>query len=181
MKETVIAKRYAEAFVAYGQETIGLDRVVGDFKKLGRTIHDNPDFKVFLESPEITYSEKCRFVDEVLKEGFSEELRQFIKMLIDKRRINLITDVAEYIRDNYAHGEAVSALLKTSYPLDLDIITTIKERLEQKFQKKFNLYLELDASLNGGVEVTIGNTIIDGSLRRRLQDLRELLIKSRIE
>ena len=180
MRSTVIAKRYAEAFMAYSQETIGHKKAVEDFKNLNRLFRDTPEFEVFLESPQITYSEKCHFVDEVLKAGFSEELKHFIKMLIEKRRIDFITDIADYIRDNYARGEAVKALLKTSYPLDLDPIAAIKERLEKKFEKKFNLYLQLDATLNGGVEITIGNTVIDGSIRKRLSDLKALLKTARI-
>ena len=172
MKETVIAKRYAEAFVSWGRDSIGLPKVIEDFANLTRTLFDNPEFRVFLLSPEISYTEKCDFVDRVLKEKFSSEIRYFLKLLIDKRRINLIGDIAEYVRVNYAHGGAVNAVLTTSYPMDLDMVGAIKSKLEEKYQKKFNLYLELDANLRGGVQLTIGNTVIDGSIRRRLEELR---------
>ena len=180
MKEMIVAKRYAEAFVSWGRETIGLAKVIDDFGNLTRTLFDNPEFRVFLLSPEISFSEKSDFVDRVLKKNFSDELRQFLKLLIEKRRINMIGAIAEYIRVNYAHGGAVNAVLKTSYPLDLDIVEKIKDKLEKKYQKKFNLYLELDASLQGGVQLTIGNTVIDGSIRHRLEELREKLTTARV-
>ncbi len=180
MKESIVAKRYGEAFVAFARERIGLERVVEDVKNLDRLMHDNPEFLSFLKSPEIEYSEKCLFVDKVLEKGFAGETAFFLKFLIEKRRFAIIETIADYVRVNYAHGETVTALLKTSYPLDLDIMAALKSRLEEKYHKKFNLYLELDASLKGGVQVTIGNTIIDGSIRHRLEELREKLKSVRV-
>jgi F-type H+-transporting ATPase subunit delta len=180
MKEAVIAKRYGEAFVSLGRETIGMHKVIDDFANLTRTLFDNPEFRVFLLSPEISFSEKCDFVDRVLTNDFSDEIRQFLKLLIDKRRINLIEKIAEYIRLHYAHGGAVSAVLKTSYPMDLELVAALKNILEKKYKKKFNLYLELDADLQGGVQLTIGNTVIDGSIRRRLEELREKMKAARV-
>lgn len=180
MKETVIAKRYAEAFVSWSRETIGLSKMIEDFAGLTRTFFDNPEFRVFLLSPEISYTEKCHFVDRVLKENFSDEIRQFLKLLVEKRRISLIGAIADYIRVHYAHGGAPNVVLKTSYPLDLDMVTAIKNKLEEKYKKKFNLFLELDSHLKGGAQLIIGNTVIDGSLHRRIEELREKLKAARV-
>jgi len=175
MKGKIIVKRYAEAFLAYAKEDLGLEKVAEEFKDLKRVIHDNPQIQNFLNSPEILDKEKSEFVDNVFKEIFSQELRQFLRLLIEKKRIGLIIDIADYIRVNHTHGEAVDALLKSAYPLDLDVISAIKQKLEMRLQKKLNFFLELDGNLLGGVEVTIGNTVIDGTLRKRLDDLKEKL------
>jgi F-type H+-transporting ATPase subunit delta len=180
MKEVVIAKRYAEAFIAFGRESIGMPKVIEDFASLSRTLFDNPEFRVFLLSPEISFTEKCDFVDRVLRNDFSSELRHFLKLLIDKRRINLIGEIADYIRLNYVHEGALNAVLKSSYPVDLELIASLKNILEKKYQKKFNLYLGLDAYLKGGVQLVVGNTVVDGSLRRRLEELREKLKAARV-
>src|SRR5512135_3475343 len=180
MRESIVAKRYAEAFVAYGRQSIGLPKVIEDMARLTRTMFDNPEFRVFLHSPEISYHEKCAFVDRALKAEFAPETGQFLKLLIDKRRIDLLEEIADYIRVHYAHGGAVNALVKTSYPMDLDLAEALKEKLEKKYQTKFNLYMELDPSLHGGVQLTIGNTVIDGSVRHRLEELRENLRAVRI-
>lgn len=180
MRETIVAKRYAEGFMAYAKESIGVKKACEEFKALHRVIDDTPEFKTFLLSPSMTFTEKCDFMDDMLKEHFSQDIRHFLKLLIEKSRISLIADIADYIRVHYSRGEAVSALLKSAYPLDLDMITAIKEKLEKKLHKKLNLYLELDGGLGGGVQVTVGNTVIDGSVRRRLEDLRAMLETIRI-
>jgi len=66
-------------------------------------------------------------------------------------------------------------LLKTSFPLEPDLIQLIREGLERKFQRKLKLQSKLDRNLLGGVKVIMGNTVIDGSVRKRLEGLREKL------
>ena len=64
--------------------------------------------------------------------------------------------------------------------MDLELIREIKNNLEDKFKKKFKLYINLDGSLLGGIQVVIGNTVLDGSVRRRLDDLKEKLKALRV-
>ena len=85
MKDEIVVKRYADAFVKFSEETIGIQQAAQELKALKNiVIHDNPDFLVLLGNMEITVSEKCDFIDKVLSEGFSEETRQFLKLLIRK-------------------------------------------------------------------------------------------------
>ena len=75
----------------------------------------------------------------------------------------------------YSHGVEIEGLLKSSYPLETRSIKRIKDVLEKKLQRKLHLYIELDSSLLGGVYAKVGNIVIDGSVKRRLEDLREKL------
>jgi len=171
----IIAKRYAEAFLGNAQESVGRQKAVEELKSLKIILYSNPDFADFLYNPDITAQEKLGVIDRVLGSYFSEALRFFLRLLIEKGRIALIADICDYIRVTYSHGETVEAVLKTSYPLDLGLIESLKLKLEFKFQKELNLFLELDASLLGGVQVRVGNKVIDGSVRRRLEELKEKL------
>jgi F-type H+-transporting ATPase subunit delta len=176
MKDEIVVKRYSEAFVKFCAPTVGVQKAAQELKSLkNEVIHDNPGFLGILESREVTFSEKNDFMDRVLAEGFSQETRQFIKLLLLKGRIDKILDITEYIRKKYSLGEELEAVLRTSFPLDLELIRTIKSRLEEKFKKKFKLYINLDGSLLGGIQVVVGNTVLDGSVRRRLDDLKEKL------
>lgn len=175
MKEKIIAKRYAEAFAGYARDSLGLDTAVYELKELRRIIRNDPGFKSFLENPEIVFSEKYGFLDRVLAGKFSPEVIDLLKLLIAKRRVVLFPDIVDYIRVNYSRSEKLDALLKSAYPLDLDVIRSIKEKIENKFHRKMNLFLELDGSLLGGVQVVVGNTVIDGTARKRIDDLREKL------
>jgi F-type H+-transporting ATPase subunit delta len=180
MRERLVVKRYAEAFMDFSKETIGLEKAIRDFKALKLLMQANPGFQEVLNSLDVSVIEKCDFIDKVLNEDFSKECRQFLKLLLEKNRIDKIVDIADYIRVAYAHLGETEAVLRTSFPLDLDLIQEIKERLEKKFARKFRFFINLDASLLGGVQVIIGNTIIDGSVQKRLSDLKEKLLTLRV-
>jgi F-type H+-transporting ATPase subunit delta len=177
----IVVQRYAEAFVAYARQTCGLDKALLDLRNLKNIVmHDNPEFLEFLETPQAAYTQKCEFIDAVLKEEFSAELRQFLKLLLEKRRIDKIGDIVEYIRLTYGHAGKIRALLRTSFPLDLQLLRQIKDKLENKFQKKFMLYIDLDGSLLGGIQLVIGNKVIDGTIKRRLDELHQALMSARV-
>ncbi len=181
IKDEIIIKRYADAFVGFLKGTVGLQKGLQDLRNLKNTvIRDNPEFLQFLERLEITYTEKCDFIDKVLKDDFSEETRQFLKLLLRKDRIDKLIDIIEYIRITYSHIGRVEALLRTGFPLDLELIKAIEDKLEEKLQKKFKFYIDLDGELLGGVQVVIGNTVIDGSVRCRLDELKEQLMTIRV-
>lgn len=180
MMERVVVKRYAEAFMDFAGGTIGLKKATLDFKNLKFLIEENPGFMEILQSLDVSYAEKCDLIDRVLDENFTRETGQFLKLLLEKQRIDKVIDIADYIRVAYAHLGETEAVLRTSFPLDLDLVEEIKKKLEGKFRRKFRLYIDLDGSMLGGVQVIIGNTIIDGTVRRRLADLKEKLLAVRV-
>ena len=175
MRQKVIVERYAEAFVEYNSKAGGIDGTVREFKNLRKVIRDNPRFLRFLDNPGITEQEKFDFLDVTLKNSFSEEMRNFLKILVEKKRMGALVEITDYIRVKYSHGDVMDALIKTSYPMDTDLLKKLKEKLEAKFNKKLNVYLELDPTLLGGVKVTVKNTVLDGSLRHYLEAMRDRL------
>ena len=70
--------------------------------------------------------------------------------------------------------------MKVSYPLETETIRRIKNCIEKNFHKKLHLYIELDSDLLGGVYAKIENILIDGSVRRRLEDMREKLLTMKV-
>jgi F-type H+-transporting ATPase subunit delta len=180
MKDTVVAKRYGEAFVSYARDTIGIDRAVEDCKNIKNLMRDNPEFLSLLRNPVMTYAEKSGFLDRLLENDFSDEFKHFLKLLIEKRRIDELAEIAEYLWSTYSQRAQIAAVLKSAYPVDISGIEALKGILEKRFSKKVKFYMELDAGLLGGIQVSIGNIVIDGSVKRGLKDLREKLSLARI-
>lgn len=180
IKDKIIVRRYAEAFINTAKGYIGIERIVRELKDFKILLRENPQLETFLNTYEITKNEKSAVLEKVLPKEFSREFKDFLNLLIEKRRIDKIIDVADYVRSSYAHDKEVDALLRCTYPLDLTVIEKIKRSLENKLNKKFNLYLEIDPDLLGCVQVIIGNTIIDGSIKKRLLDLKQQLISARV-
>lgn len=175
MKDEVVAERYAYAFISYAKDTIGLEKGLEELQDVKRIVRDNADFKSFIEAPDIILAEKAKVIDDILGRHYSREICDFLKLLIKNKRINRFIDIAEYARLEFTHGIEHDAVLKTSYAVDTESLQRIKDALEKRTGKKLHLYIEMDADLLGGVSARIGNIVIDGSVRRRLEDLKQKL------
>ena len=180
IRDRIVVSRYADAFMKYASDSIGAEKAVADIKAIRDIIRENEDFQKLLEGPEIPFVEKCEVMDKVLTDGFSVEVKNFLKLLIESNRIKHFRDIAEYIRIKYGYQGEQEVILKTTFPLDLEIIQRIQDKVENKFKKKFKFFIELDSRLLGGIQLTIGNKIIDGSVRRQLQNLKESLMAVRV-
>lgn len=178
----MIAERiYTEGFLEYAGLAIGLDKALGEILAVRDVFRENPDLKSFLENPAILSREKSEMIENVFKDGFSQETRDFLKLLLKNGRISKFHDIAEYARVKYSHGKEVDAVISASYPLDLDILESLKSVLENKLHKKLHLYSDLDTDLLGGVRVTMNNIVLDGSVKKRLEDMREKLMAVRVD
>lgn len=176
----IIAKRYAEGFLEYARETIGFEKGIEELKGIRAVLRDNPDFFDLLENPALTYREKNSAIDDVLGGRFSPQTCDFLKLVLKKGRLDMFSDMAEYARIKYARGKETEAVVNYSYPLDMDQAEAVKKSLEKKFNKKMHLFLDLDPDLLGGIRAEIGNFVIDGSVKKRFEDLRDKLMGSRV-
>lgn len=175
MKDEILIKRYGDAFVEYAKESIGLDKTIEDLQGIRGVFRENPVFESFLKFPNVEYSEKYSVIEKVLSGQFSEEAIHFLKLLVKNGRIGMFTEIAEYARITYSFGIVKEAVLKTTYPLDTSIIENIRDAMEKLLSSKLHFYIELDPSLLGGVSVQVGNIIYDGSVRKRLEEMKEKL------
>jgi F-type H+-transporting ATPase subunit delta len=175
MKESLIAKRYAEGFLSYCRDTIGFEQGLEELRRLKHLLLESPELSHFLQSFEIGFTEKIDFIDRVLGKVFRAEFVHFLKLLLEKNRIRNLEEAADYAIHAYLHAGEQEAVLKTAFMLDSAMIRKIKEGLEHKLKRKVRLYLDFDPELLGGFQLIVGNMVIDGSLRRALGDLREKL------
>ncbi|MDD4878931.1 MAG: ATP synthase F1 subunit delta [Candidatus Omnitrophica bacterium] len=182
MSDRTAAKRYAEGFLAFAKETIGAKKGLEEIISLGEVLNKNSELSKFLENPEITYAEKSGFVDTAFKSFLSAETREFIKLIIEKRRSEEALDIAEEAKEFYRREMGIErAVIKSAKPLPQEIIRRIKDGLEGKFEKKLEFEITTDPGLLGGIQVTVGNIVIDGSLKRKLYELKEYLMESKVD
>ncbi len=180
MKNSVITERYAEGFFRLAREVLGLPHTLQELQVLKSILRNNPEFKIFLESPAISYKEKTEWIEKVFESIFSVELCYFLSFLVEKRRSEFLGDIIDYLRMKYAYQEERAALLQVSSPLDIEMLEAIKKQLEKKVQHRLKLYVHLDAELLGGIRAKIGNTLIDGSIDGSLVELKERLLHLKV-
>lgn len=176
MKDLVVSKIYAQGFLSLMKDTLGYDRGIEEMFRLRQVLTDNNDLLEFLQNPEIITHEKYKVINKVFGGDFSRETVHFIKLLLEKRRFENIIDIADEVRFIYYGSQRINVLVKTVVPLDVDVLEILKQKLEKRFAKNVALYIGIDPELIGGVELIIGNTVIDGTVKRRIKELKEKLM-----
>jgi F-type H+-transporting ATPase subunit delta len=175
-----IAKIYAEGFLEYASLGIGFQRGLDELLTAKSILGENPDFLDLLENPSIPENDKFASVENIFAGDFSEDFRNFVKMLIRKDRMGVFFRIAEYARIKYSHGDEINVVANSSYQLDMDKASELKAALEKRLGKKTHLYFNLDPDLLGGIRVMAGNLVIDGSVKKRLEDLKEKMVKAKV-
>jgi len=176
----ILVKRYAEAFLQYARQSACLEEIVEQLRALKVILRTNSDFWEFLTNPQISILEKEACLVKLQGNYFLPEVIHLIRLLLEKGRIDLLLDICDYLRERYANGKTIEALLKTTYPLDVEVVDKIKHLLEQKLNKRLHLYLEFDPTLLGGVQIRVGNLMFDFTIRRRLEDIRKGLLEIQV-
>ncbi len=180
MKNKVIAKRYAEGFLRAAKETLGLEPGIKELRNVRSILRDQPDVLRFLIAPVLTRAEKYEIVNRIFNEGFLDLTRNFLFLLINRSRVDLLNDITEYVRQTYANGEALEAVLQTSFPLDTEVLETIKQKTENKLNRRLKLYIHLDPDLLGGIRLTVGHQLFDYSLQESLGELKQRLMTVKV-
>jgi len=129
-----------------------------------------------LENPQVPVEVRITALESVLGDDKVPQLASMIRLLLHRRRIELLPRIASEFRRLYNRREGiVEATATSAAELDSDELAALRTRLEQMTGGKVDLKTQVDASLLGGVQVRVGDTLIDGSVRGRLERLRNRL------
>lgn len=180
MKDKIVITRYSEAYVSFALPKVGLPRLIEDMRVLRSLIREVPQLDRFLRAPEVPEREKGSFMEKNLAGVLTLETIDFVKYLITKGRIENLTGIADYVRQVYSRGLVIDAVLKSTFPLELDLVEKIRDALAKLAGRNVNLYFELDPDLLGGVQITMGNKIIDGSVKNNLNEMKKKLLKAQV-
>lgn len=170
--------RYAQAFADVAQDlkldTAALDRQLADFLA---TWDGSAELRTFLENPAIPAVQKVGILDKLnAKLGMQKELRNLIAVLIDNNRIGHVKEVAANWRRILQEQQGIRpAEIVTARELDKDERDALVAEVAKLAGAKIDASFKLDQSILGGTVVRIGSTVYDGSVRGRLDRLREAL------
>jgi len=147
---------------------------LGDFTA---AFANSPELRNFLGSPAVSKKEKRAVVEKIsARLGGTKIVRNFLFVVIDHRRSHQLPEILESLRNVLRERQGIAeAEIFSAVPLNDAQKTEMKQTLERLTGKKIEAKFSLDAKLLGGARVRVGDTIYDGSLRNRLNGLREHL------
>ncbi len=176
-----IAKRYARAFFEIAEENKTLEQYYEELRQFSSVVSQNQSLKEFLANPIFEQDNKKKVLEQIIsKMKLSAMTINFLKLLIDKRRIDVLTDIETCYRQLMDEAlRKIRVNVKTAFPISGEMQDYINASLEKVTGKKVEMTVENDPSLLGGIVIGMGDVLYDGSIKNQLNNMRNLLGEAR--
>ena len=168
-----IARVYARSLFEVAQERDLLDVIRDQLRQFADALNEKRELASFFFSPSFSSEEKKTALKRTV-EGAEEIFTGFLELLIDEHRMPVIFR----IRDRYEQlWDEVNKLLPvevtSAVELDEQTVATIGERIREQTGQNVELSSHVDSDILGGIVLRVGNSILDASIRSRLDQLRK--------
>lgn len=181
MRDETVARNYALTLLEVADGAEGIEVFGRGLEVVDRVIEENPSFRAFLETPRIDLAEKKALVRSVFAASLPGKLVNFLLVTLDRRRQRLLRQIAaEYqlLLDDRLNRERVDLTVARSFRREA--IEECRGRLSALLGREVIPSVRVRPGILGGIVVRAGNTIYDGSLRRRLDGMRRTLLTTQI-
>ena len=167
-----IARVYARALFEVARERGRIDEVREQLAQFAQALADNRQLAVFFFSPYFSSKEKQDGLARVL-DGAEEILVNFLNLLVEKHRMPVIHRiVAQYQRMWEEERRMLPVEVTSAIELDADTTDALGRTIGERTGREVRLSAHVDPDILGGVVVRVGNSILDASIRNRLEQLR---------
>jgi len=176
---TTTAKRYSLALYELASEASKLPNVEENSLALLNLVSTNNNFNSLIKDPTISQDKLIEIIAKISKNSKLETLfKNFLTFLIIKRRFFYIEKILKNFLEicSEKRGE-LKAEIKSAKKLTENDINKITEELSNNFKSKIKLNYKHDQSLIGGLIVQVGSTMIDTSIKNKLQQIQNRMIK----
>lgn len=178
MKDHVIAERYAGGLSASIESDDRLDAVLETLQDLAETYTEHHDLRTVLKSPAVAPEVREKILDDVLaRVEVTGEAADFVRILFKRGRIAMLPDVIAMFRSAVDERlNRVLAHVTTAVALSPEQEDRIREGLSTYSGKTVRIAGDVDPEIIGGIVVRLHYTVIDGSVRARLQRAKQTLL-----
>ncbi|QAT38985.1 F0F1 ATP synthase subunit delta [Clostridium sp. JN-9] len=171
-------RRYALALYEVAEEKGKVEIFLDDLRQIVKVFDNDEDFLKIMKHPEISIARKKKLFIKIFKGKIDDDLLSFLLILIEKDRILFLKEkLVEMEKIHLDRNNTLLAHVKTVIPLDESQKKQLISSLEKKYDKKVILKEEIDKSVIGGVYVRVGDDVIDGTLKSKLQEMKKLMLK----
>ena len=173
------AERYSLALFELAEESNLLIEIEDQALSLLNLINQSDDFCNFVKDPTINQEDLLKAINTIVENNKLNSLfKNFLNFLIKKRRFFFIERILKSFIETCSRkrGE-LKAELRSAKNLSSDEITKITELLTKNFNSKIRLNYKYDESLIGGLVIQVGSTMIDNSIKNKLQQIENTMIE----
>ena len=175
----LISKTYGDALVELAVEENEIDSLSQEISKLLTVLEENPEFLTLLNHPRISVEEKTTVVKNVFSGRLSEEMVGFLTIIVMKGRSSSLKEILVYFLDRVKELKGIGVAYVTT-PLELS--DSQKKEIEKKLLattefKEMEMHYQLEPKLIGGMQIQIGDRVVDSSVLTLIQKMQQNLLK----
>ena len=177
---TETSERYSRALFEVSQESNDLDKVENDVKNLKLIYDSNLEVRNFIKDPSQIITEQNKLVSLISdKLNFSKNLKNFLLLLIEKRRIFFLNKIIESFLKlcSKKRGE-IKASLISSKELSQTELNDISTDLSKSMGSTLKFDYKVDKELIGGLKLQLGSIMIDTSIRNKLKKYEQVMLEN---
>ena len=174
------AERYSLALFELSEESNLLSQIEDQSSSMLKLINQSHDFNRLIKDPTISQQDLSKVINKIVENNkFNALLKNFLNFLIQKRRFFFIERILKSFIEicSKKRGELI-AELKSAKKLSSDEIKKITDELSTNFSSKIKLNYKYDESLIGGLVIQVGSTMVDTSIKNKLQQIENRMIEA---
>ena len=174
MASEEVVRGYAEALFRIVRAEGELDRVEDELFRFGKILEQNHELKQVLSDKNIDRAQRMKVLEDLLADKVSPHTLSLLAFVVEQGRARQLPQILEQVTELAAEArESVVAEVRSAVPLDDNQRNELAASLSKATGKKVEIKDLVDPSIIGGVVAKVGDTVIDGSVRRRLEQLKE--------
>jgi F-type H+-transporting ATPase subunit delta len=173
-----IADVYARALFEAAKESDVLDRVHDELGEFAEALSENRELQVFLFSPYFSSEEKKEGVRRIVSDA-DERTLNFLELLAERHRMPALFRMRRAFDEMWADENRLLPVTVTS-AVDLDeaLVQNIGKSIEEQTGRRVELSSKVDPDVLGGLQVRVGNMVLDATVRNRLEQLRKQVARA---
>jgi F-type H+-transporting ATPase subunit delta len=173
-----IATVYARSLFEVAKEQGKLEQVHDELGEFADALNESHELRVFLFSPYFSTKEKIEGLAKAVT-GADETTVNFIELLIEKHRTPAIFRVrAEFEALWEDENRLLPVTITSAVALDESTVKQVGDRISEQTGRKVELSARVEPDILGGIVVRVGNSILDASIRNRLENLRKQVARA---
>ena len=173
-----IASVYARSLFEVAQDQDKLDTVRDELGEFADALNGSRELQMFLFSPYFSTTEKTEGLDKAISGG-DETVVNFLKLLIEKHRMPVVFRIrAELDRLWEEENRMLPVTVTSAVELDTGTVKQIGDRIAEQTDRTVDLSSKVDPDILGGIIVQVGNSVLDASIRNRLENFRKQVARA---
>jgi ATP synthase F1 delta subunit len=173
-----IAAVYARSLFEVASEQEKLDEIRDQLGEFADALAESQELQIFFFSPYFSTEEKKDGLEKAVEDA-DPVLINFLELLIEKHRMPVLFRARRVYDSLWAQENRLLPVHVTSaVELDSDVVEQIGDRIAEQTDRKVELSSEVQPDILGGIVVRVGNSVLDASIRTRLDKLRRQVVRA---